>query len=125
LSIALANSGGVQIELIQQRDNIPTVYEYILNAGLEGIQHIAYWTEDKFDEWCDIMRDQGFQEGHAGRMGAQGRFAYFISDAMPGTVIEISETKGGKGDRFKMIREAAQTWDGTDPIRKLAPPPKA
>jgi len=44
VSIALANSGALQIELIQQRNDAPSMYRDFLNAGHEGLQHLAYWT---------------------------------------------------------------------------------
>ena len=46
LSIALANSGYVQVELIQQRDTSPTMYQDFLNAGNEGLQHWSSWPEN-------------------------------------------------------------------------------
>ena len=46
LSIALANSGDVQLELIQQRDKSPTLYQDFLNAGNEGLQHFSSWPEN-------------------------------------------------------------------------------
>ena len=46
LSIGLANSGYVQVELIQQRDDSPTMYQDFLNAGNEGLQHWSSWPED-------------------------------------------------------------------------------
>ena len=39
-SIALANSGSLQIELIQQRNDAPSMYRDFLAAGQEGLQHI-------------------------------------------------------------------------------------
>src|SRR5690606_17700124 len=79
LSIALANSGGLQIELIQQRDDAPTLYLDSLARCGEGAQHVAYWTMDRFDEFCGRMLELGYTEGHAGRMGAKrGRYAYFV-----------------------------------------------
>ena len=45
LSIALANSGALQIELIQQHNDAPSMYRDFLQAGREGLQHVAYWTE--------------------------------------------------------------------------------
>ena len=119
ISIALANSGDVQIELIQQRNDAPSLYRDMLEQGLEGIQHVAYWTEDRFDEWREILLAKGFKEGHSGRIGVAGRFAYFVNDRMPHAVIEISEMVGGKGERFKAIRAAAQNWDGSEPIRPV------
>lgn len=40
-SIALANSGALQIELIQQRNDAPSMYRDFLAAGHEGLQHAA------------------------------------------------------------------------------------
>jgi catechol 2,3-dioxygenase-like lactoylglutathione lyase family enzyme len=122
LSIALANAGDLQIELIQQRDDAPSLYADFLRTAGEGAQHVAYWTTDSFDAWRQDLLASGLVEGHAGRIGSQGRFAYFVDRAMPGTVIEISETSGGKAERFAQIREAARTWEGADPIRTAAAP---
>jgi hypothetical protein len=41
MSVALANSGDVQIELIQQRNDAPSMYKEFLDAGREGLQHVA------------------------------------------------------------------------------------
>ncbi|RYF36289.1 MAG: VOC family protein [Comamonadaceae bacterium] len=120
LSIALANSGDLQLELIQQRDDAPTLYRDSLARSGEGAQHLAYWTRDKFDAFCAALLERGYTEGHAGRMGAQrGRFAYFVHAQLPSAMIEISEGTGGKAEYFEDIRRAALTWDGTEPIRRI------
>jgi catechol 2,3-dioxygenase-like lactoylglutathione lyase family enzyme len=119
VSIALGNSGDLQIELIQQRNDAPSMYRDFLAAGREGLQHVAYWTND-FE--ADLARclAAGFtvgQQGVAG--GANGRFAYFDTETHPGTVVELSDSSGAKGAFFKHIAELARGWDGSDPIRKL------
>jgi Glyoxalase/Bleomycin resistance protein/Dioxygenase superfamily len=43
VSIALANSGDVQLELIQQRNDVPSLYSDFLAAGYEGMQHWSSW----------------------------------------------------------------------------------
>ena len=43
LSIALANSGDIQLELIQQRCRTPSLYWDFINAGKEGGQHWSSW----------------------------------------------------------------------------------
>ena len=43
VSIALANSGDVQFELIQQRNDVPSLYRDFLAAGHEGMQHWSSW----------------------------------------------------------------------------------
>ena len=123
LSIALANSGDLQLELIQQRDDAPTLYVDTLARNGECAQHVAYWTMDRFDDWCRQLQALGYTEGHSGRMGAgRGRYAYFLRPDHPSAMIEISESTGGKAEYFVQVREAARHWDGSDPIRRLGPP---
>lgn len=123
LSIALANSGDVQLELIQQRDDAPTLYLDSLARQGECAQHIAYWTLEHFDDWCSQMRSLGYVEGHSGRMGInRGRYAYFLHPEMPSAMVEISESTGGKAEYFEQVRAAALNWDGREPIRRLGQP---
>jgi catechol 2,3-dioxygenase-like lactoylglutathione lyase family enzyme len=119
VSIALGNSGDLQIELIQQRNDAPSMYRDFLAAGREGLQHVAYWTND-FE--ADLARclAAGFEVGQQGVAGgANGRFVYFDTETHPGTVVELSDSSGAKGAFFKHIAELARDWDGSDPVRKL------
>ena len=119
MSIALANSGDLQIELIQQRNDAPSMYREFLDSGQQGLQHMSYWTND-YQALYDKALGLGYKVGHEGQIGgAQGRFAYFDTQAHPGTVIEISDISGTKGPFFEHIRKAAAEWDGTNPIRPV------
>jgi catechol 2,3-dioxygenase-like lactoylglutathione lyase family enzyme len=116
-SVALANAGGLQIELLQTRNDVPSMYRDFLRAGHQGVQHVAYWTEN-FD--ADLARAQaaGFSVCMGGEVGENGRFVYFEDrSALPGTTIELSEVAGPKGRMFTLIREASVDWDGRDPVR--------
>ncbi len=115
-SVALANSGPLQMELIQCRNDAPSMYRDFLQAGNTGLQHVAYWTEN-YDADLARLIAQGFKPVMGGEVGEKGRFIYFDTEYHPGTVIELSEVAGPKGKLFKMIREASQGWDGTDPVR--------
>jgi len=117
MSVALANSGDLQIELIQQRNDAPSMYKDFLDAGHEGLQHMAYWTKD-YQTIYDRALSLGYKVGHEGQIGGeQGRFSYFETQAHPGTVIELSDISGNKGKLFEHIRKASINWDGSDPIR--------
>jgi catechol 2,3-dioxygenase-like lactoylglutathione lyase family enzyme len=119
MSVALANSGDLQIELIQQRNDAPSMYREFLDAGREGLQHVAYWTKD-YQAVYDRARSLGYELGHEGQIGGpQGRFAYFDTQSHPGTVVEISDISGPKGRFFESVRQASVDWDGSDPIRRL------
>jgi hypothetical protein len=123
VSIALANSGDLQIELIQQRDDAPSLYRDSLAKNGEIAQHVAYWTVDRFDEICQRLTALGYIEGHSGRMGAnRGPYAYFLHPDLPSAMIEISDSSGGKAEYFAEVRKAAENWDGKDPIRRVGAP---
>lgn len=123
LSIALANSGDLQIELIQQRDDAPSLYRDTLQQHGEIAQHLAYWTLDRFDEFAKRFVSLGYVEGHSGRMGAadRGRYAYFLHPQFPSAMLELSESSGGKGEYFQQIRQASINWDGQEPVRGNVP----
>lgn len=115
-SVALANSGFVQVELIQIRNDVPSMYRDFIKAGNLGLQHVAYWTKN-FDEELAKLEEQGFEVKMSGQVGESGRFVYFKQEAHPGTVIELSEVLGPKGRMFDEIRDASVDWDGSAPVR--------
>ncbi|WP_114857014.1 VOC family protein [Azospirillum brasilense] len=115
-SVALANSGPLQMELIQTRNDAPSMYRDFLKAGRTGLQHVAYWTEN-YDADLERLTAQGFKPVMSGEVGEKGRFVYFDTEYHPGTVIELSEVAGPKGKMFDLIRNASLDWDGRDPVR--------
>ena len=78
---------------------------------------MSYWTDD-YQGLYDRAISLGYAVGHEGSIGGEkGRFAYFDTQAHPGTIIEISDISGSKGPTFAHIRKMAQNWDGSNPIR--------
>jgi len=119
VSIALTNSGPLQIELIRQRNDAPSMYRDFLDAGHEGLQHVAYWSTD-FDADLERATGLGYEVGQSGQVGGHnGRFVYFATEAHPGTVVELSEISGPKGKLFELIANTARDWDGSEPIRVI------
>ena len=62
VTVALANSGDVQLELIEQRDQTPSMYRDFLAAGHEGLQHWSSWPEN-YDELLDRAVKNGWAIG--------------------------------------------------------------
>jgi hypothetical protein len=46
ISIALANSGDLQVELIQQHGDTPSIFTEFLGSGREGFHQFAWWVTD-------------------------------------------------------------------------------
>lgn len=124
VSIALANWGDLQIELIQQRNDAPSMYRDFLAAGREGLQHVACWFDSLDAPLAEAAR-RGLAVAQSGTIGERGRFAYLDTEAHgeahTGTVVEISEISGTKGRFFDHVRATARDWDGQDPIRPMPP----
>jgi hypothetical protein len=118
LSLAMANSGDLQVELIHQDDDTPSIFTEFLAGGEEGFHQLAYWTED-FDATMHTVTGAGWPVVWSGGEDVGTRFAYVEPPNSPAAIIEImelTETTAGMGD---FIRHTAANWDGTDPIREM------
>ena len=116
LSIAWSNSGDLQIELIQPHGERPSVYQEFLDAGHEGIHHVAFWTAD-YDKVIARAAEAGWTVVQSGDSGGATRFAY-LDIGVGGTIVEITEQNEGGDGMNDRIRDAAADWDGTDPVRR-------
>ncbi len=120
LSIALANSGSLQIELICQRDDTPSMFREFLAEGPEGLQHVAFWSTT-YQADHDRLVERGYEPTQEGQIGGpDGRFTYFGSNGPRGTVLELSDISGAKGEFFAHIRKVSERWDGNRPIRPVS-----
>lgn len=119
LSIALANSGEVQLELIQQRCSSPSMYRDFLEDGHEGMQHWSSWPKD-YDARLEWALSQGYEIGQQGD-SPRGRFVYLWNEGHPGTVIEMADMTPEREAIFNGIKDAAVGWSGDDPVRTQWP----
>ena len=120
MSYALANSGDMQIELIQQRCDTPSLYREHLDRHGEGLQHICVWPEEYDAVFARACAD-GLVPAQEGAVGAI-RFAYFEDAAHGGTSLEMSEMVPQRRPGIERIRAAAMDWDGSDPVRPYSFP---
>jgi catechol 2,3-dioxygenase-like lactoylglutathione lyase family enzyme len=119
ISIAVAFAGDLQIELIQQHNDAPSLYRDFLDAGREGLQHVSAWTPD-YEATLARLSAAGHQVVQRGSMMHGLRFAYFDTEQHPGTVFEVSNCTAEPFKRMvDAMHEASRTWDGSDPIRRV------
>jgi len=118
VSIAFANSGDLQVELICQEDDSPSIYREFLAAGREGFHHLAWWAED-FESVAAAAEAAGWPMVHAGNAGGMAQFAYYDPGGVTSTVVEVMELTDATRWLVATVRDAAAAWDGSDPIRSL------
>jgi hypothetical protein len=118
LTVGVAYWGAVQIELIQQQDDAPSIYTEFAAAKGEGLQHVGVMT-DSVEAHLQELRAVGVKPVQWGATAAGVRFAYVDTDQHPGGMIELIERGRAIESFFGMAREAARDWNGRDPVRRL------
>lgn len=119
LSIAFANSGDLQIELIQQSDDTPSIYTEVVRCRPNGSHHLAWWADD-FNSALSSAVDARWPVVWSGDdEGASVRFAYLAPSSGEATIVEIMELTDVSNGMAQLVRAAAQDWDGSDPVRSL------
>ncbi|ABW14106.1 conserved hypothetical protein [Parafrankia sp. EAN1pec] len=119
LSIAFSNTGDLQVELICQEDDTPSIYTEFLRSGHEGFHQLAWWTDD-FDATMRSVAAAGWPVVWSGDGDGAARYAYVEPPAGPATIVEIMEVTAATDGIATLVRQAAQDWDGSDPIRTLS-----
>jgi hypothetical protein len=118
VSIAFANSGDMQLEVIAQEAGDASIYTEFLASGREGFNQFAYWAAD-FDAAVQSVRDAGWPVVWSGGEADGVRFVYLEAADGPAPIIEISELNDATRGLGELVRAAADGWDGADPIRSL------
>ncbi len=118
LSIAFANSGDMQMEVIAQEGGDPSIYTEFLASGHDDFNQFAYWTTD-YDAAVQSVRDAGWPVVWSGGESDGVRYTYVEPPGGPAAIIEISELNDATRGLGDFVRAAAEGWDGTDPIRSL------
>lgn len=115
-SVAIAQGGGVQVELIQQHCDNPSAYRDLIAKGDRGFHHIGLYPDD-YDATYAFYAEQGHVPAIEGVFGDK-RFVYFDTSAAIGCMVELIEQNPIQSDLFARVEAAARDWDGiTAPIR--------
>ncbi|WP_304191094.1 VOC family protein [Phenylobacterium aquaticum] len=117
-SMVLGYWGDLQIELIRQHNAAPSIYKAWRDAGHEGLHHVCILVEDMEEARARVAAAGGKVEQEAMVPGG-GEVIYVDTGGGPGPMVEILKPAPGGHEFFAFMRDAARTWDGTDPVRKL------
>jgi hypothetical protein len=121
LSVALAQAGPVQIELIFQHNSGPSVYRDLVAEGASGFHHVCVYTHDYPADRArfEAAGYPAVMEG--GAADGELRFAYFDTRRDFDVFTEVITPHPLILARNEMVSRSAIGWRGEDPIRILDP----
>jgi len=117
-SMALGYWGDLQIELIRQHNDAPSIYKAWRDEGREGLHHVCLLVDDMAHA-RKVCGDSGAVVEQEGTVPGGGEVIYVDAGGGPGTLVEILKPGPGSRGFFAMMRQAAVGWDGSDPFRRL------
>lgn len=110
ISLALANSGDLQIELIQQHDYTPTIYLDENGKPTKGVNHLGICTNDLESDEAHL-RSAGLRRVQRMVFSTGVEVRYYQGFA---AIIELIQ-RPDNGALFDRVKRAAVEWDGVHP----------
>jgi hypothetical protein len=115
--VAVAQAGPVQIELIQQHCDTPSIFREWTRNGSCALHQLATVTPD-FDGKKAHYESLGYQVA-AENIGSRIRVAYIDTGSDFGFYTEVVEQSPGFLANLNKISRGSAAWDGSDPVRYL------
>ena len=108
--------GSQMIELVQQNCDTPSVF----TGRTNGLHHCAYFSAD-LDAELKRLEVLGYNTAMRANTASGVRFAFSEVTGVVslGHYFEIYQEHPSLRAFYTMIEEAAQNWDGTEPLRKM------
>ena len=116
IQIGVAQAGPVQIELIQQHCDRPSIYREWTNNGTCALHQLATVTQD-YDGKKAHFQQLGYKIAELKE--APMRVAYIDTVAQFGFYTEVLEETPGYLQQLKTVSDTCANWDGSDPVRLL------
>jgi len=118
ITAAIAQAGDVQIELVCQNDDKPSIFRDVVPRGATGFHHMAIYCKD-YDAELAAYTNAGAELVFSGLMMGF-KVGWVDTTRTLGYMTEIITANEVADSIFGMFRAAAQNWDGKDPVRKLS-----
>ncbi len=118
VTLAMSFSGHMNVELIQQVNDAPSVYRETIDKRGYGFHHfgVATWN---FDQEVERYRAGGAELAFLLRVPSGGRVAYMDTTATLPGMVELIELGPGFEPTFNRFYRASIGWDGSDPVRSF------
>lgn len=116
LSVAIAQAGDTQIELISQHNDAPSAWRDLVPKGKVGFHHMALYCRD-FDK--DFAAYSAASPVAFTGVCYGNRVAYIDTSPTMGCMLELIEGSETCDKIFADVRAASENWDGKTPIRGM------
>ena len=119
-SSAYGQWGDVMVEFVEQEGTHPSAFHdlYPCGSGRYGMHHVALWVDD-LDAAIAEFVDAGMPLAQQLRTETGTDYAFVDASVSLGHMIELYEPTDQLTGFYATVREAAQDWDGSEPIRSL------
>jgi Glyoxalase/Bleomycin resistance protein/Dioxygenase superfamily len=117
IQVGIAQAGPVQIELIQQHCDRPSIYRQWSQDGHRPFHQLATLTPD-YDAKKKEFESLGYQLAAESPDGTF-RVGYFDTLADFGFYTEVVERTEDLLKRWDSVSRTCASWDGTDPVRLM------
>ena len=118
ITLAMGFAGHMNIELIQPKDEAPSVYREVIERRGYGFHHwgVATW---RFDATVALYERDGYPLAFRAAVPSGGRVGYMDTTAVLPGYTELIELGGAFEDVFGRFYRASLSWDGKDPVRSF------
>jgi hypothetical protein len=118
LKLAVSRSADVQIELIQQVNEGPSVFRDVFPKGQGGFHHIRRQAGD-YDQVVSSLLAHDVEIVAEMAFGSQ-RICFADTRRMIGCMLEVYDPSDAVEALKRITSEAIANWDGTNPVRLLS-----
>ena len=113
--------GDMQIELIKQHNDTPSIYRGWKNFANGDRLHHTCLTVDNLDHALGVAAECGARVVQGGTLMGGTRFVYAVlDDEGPAQYLEIVQVTDSTRQMLMSLHAATRNWDGRDPVRTIA-----
>lgn len=117
-SMMLGYWGDMQIELIRQHNDAPSIFKAWRDEGGRGLHHVCVLVDDMANART-VCGDAGVKVAQEALVPGGGEVIYVDTQGGPASFVELLNPAPGTREFFKMMRDAHRDWDGEKPVRRL------
>jgi catechol 2,3-dioxygenase-like lactoylglutathione lyase family enzyme len=116
---AYGQAGELMVELITQHDDTPSVLRDRFARDACGVHHLAHFVPD-LPRALSELQARGIVIALDATTTGGVRFAMADVSATLGHMLELYEPGKDLLRFYAYVRRAAESWDGSDPLRRLS-----